>query len=194
MCITNLFRVRKVSDASKTYLAMELFLLENVQDAYECIIIFDCIERTINVYSQDNYVRQTNIHITKEDLINSLDISENADDLYTAISVLGNDNVTIGAINPLGTNVIYNFSHYLSWMSDGLGNKVKKWQDDINGKMDEYYTMNLRHYERLAEASNLNMEFDKCAAQLKMYERCRNIIAQRRWVLMTLREHFFTKN
>ncbi len=155
------------------------FLLENVQDAYECIVIFDCINRTINVYAQDNYVQQTNIHITKEDLINSLDITENADDLYTAISVLGDENVTISAINPLGTNVIYNFDYYLSWMSDGLGAKVKAWQDAIAEQMEEYYKLNLQYYEQLALAANLQLEFEKLAAQLKMYNRCRdNIVAE----------------
>lgn len=155
------------------------FLLENVQDAYECIVIFDCINRTINVYAQDNYVQQTNIHITKEDLINSLDITENADDLYTAISVLGDENVTISAINPLGTNVIYNFDYYLSWMSDGLGTKVKAWQDAIAEQMEEYYKLNLQYYEQLALAANLQLEFEKLAAQLKMYNRCRdNIVAE----------------
>ena len=155
------------------------FLLENVQDAYECIVIFDCINRTINVYAQDNYVQQTNIHITKEDLINSLDITENADDLYTAISVLGDENVTISAINPLGTNVIYNFDYYLSWMSDGLGEKVKAWQDAIAEQMEEYYKLNLQYYEQLALAANLQLEFEKLAAQLKMYNRCRdNIVAE----------------
>lgn len=155
------------------------FLLENVQDAYECIVIFDCINRTINVYAQDNYVQQTNIHITKEDLISSLDITENADDLYTAISVLGDENVTISAINPLGTNVIYNFDYYLSWMSDGLGTKVKAWQDAIAEQMEEYYKLNLQYYEQLALAANLQLEFEKLAAQLKMYNRCRdNIVAE----------------
>ena len=155
------------------------FLLENVQDAYECIIVFDCIERTINVYAQDNYVRQTNIHITKDDLINSLDISENADDLYTAISVLGDENITIAAINPLGTNVIYNFDYYLSWMSDGLGEKVKEWQDAIESQREEYYRLNMQYYEQLTLASNLQLEFEKIAAQLKMYRRCRdNIVAE----------------
>lgn len=155
------------------------FLLENVQDAYECIVIFDCINRTINVYAQDNYVQQTNIHITKEDLINSLDITENADDLYTAISVLGDEKVTISAINPLGTNVIYNFDYYLSWMSDGLGTKVKAWQDAITEQMEEYYKLNLQYYEQLALAANLQLEFEKLAAQLKMYNRCRdNIVAE----------------
>lgn len=155
------------------------FLLENVQDAYECIIIFDCIKRTINVYAQDDYVRQTSIHITKEDLINSLDISENADDLYTAISVLGDENITIAAINPLGTNVIYNFDYYLSWMSDGLGEKVKEWQDAIESQREEYYRLNMQYYEQLTLASNLQLEFEKIEAQLKMYRRCRdNIVAE----------------
>lgn len=174
--VANKWRTFEDVDTSLNCLA---FLLENVQDAFEAIIVFDCIERTINVYAQDNYVRQTSIHITKDDLINSLDISENADDLYTAVSVLGDENVTISAINPLGTNVIYNFDYYLSWMSDGLGEKVRAWQDAIDSKTDEYYKLNLQYYEQLAKAADLQMEFDKFAAQLKMYRRCRdNIVAE----------------
>ncbi len=155
------------------------FLLDNVQDAYECIVIFDIINRTINVYSQDNYIRQTDIHITKEDLINSIDINEDADDLYTAISVMGDENVTISAINPLGSNIIYNFDYYLDWMSDELRDKVKAWQDAINDQMDSYYNLNLQYYQKLGEASNLQLELEKLATQLTMYRRCRdNIVAE----------------
>lgn len=152
------------------------FMLENMQDAFECIFIFDCVNRIINVYSQDNYVRETDIHITKDDLVNSLDITENADDLYTAITVLGNDNVTISAINPIGTNTIYDFSHYYDWMSDGLGSKVKAWQDAVDSERDRYYTMNMEYYTKLAEASNLEMEISKYDIQITMYTRCRNNI------------------
>ena len=155
------------------------FLLENIQDAYECIIVFDCINRIINVYSQDNYVRQTDIHITKDDVINSIDITENADDLYTAISVLGNDNVTISAINPLGTNVIYNFNYYLEWMSEGLRNKVDSWQKAVSNNFDTYYNLNLEYYELLQAVYNLEMEVERLNTQIKMYTRCKeNIIAE----------------
>lgn len=155
------------------------FLLENVQDAYECIFIFDNINRIINVYDQANYVRQTDIHITKEDLINSIDISENADDLYTAISVLGDENVTISAINPLGTNVIYNFTHYLSWMSDELKDKVIEWQKAVDDAKQSYYDLNLAYYKKLAEASNYQLELEKLNVQITMYRRCRdNIVAE----------------
>lgn len=155
------------------------FFLENMQDAYECLFVFDCINRIINVYDQANYVKQTDIHITKHDLINSLDITENADDLYTAISVLGNENISIAALNPLGTNVIYNFNYYLDWMSPELATRVRAWQTSIDEQMEDYYTLNVRYYEQLEEANNLNMEIEALATQIKMYSRCRdNIIAE----------------
>ena len=152
------------------------FMLQNMQDAYECIFVFNNITRTISVYDQANYVRQTNIHITKEDLINSLDITENADDLFTAVSVLGDDNVTIAAINPLGTNVIYDFTYYLSWMSDSLSEKVVAWQNAIDAEQESYYNLNLGYFKKMTEASNLEMEIQKLDTQITMYNRCRNNI------------------
>lgn len=152
------------------------FMLQNMQDAYECIFVFNNITRTISVYDQANYVRQTNIHITKEDLINSLDITENADDLFTAVSVIGDDNVTISAINPLGTNVIYDFTYYLSWMSDSLSAKVVAWQNAIEAERESYYNLNLGYFNKMTEASNLEMEIQKLDAQITMYNRCRNNI------------------
>ena len=152
------------------------FMLQNMQDAYECIFVFNNITRTISVYDQANYVRQTNIHITKEDLINSLDITENADDLFTAVSVLGDDNVTIAAINPLGTNVIYDFTYYLSWMSDSLSEKVVAWQNAVDAERESYYNLNLGYFTKMTEASNLEMEIQKLDTQITMYNRCRNNI------------------
>lgn len=154
------------------------FMLQNLQDAFECIFIFDNIARTISVYDQANYVRQTDIHITKDDLINSLDITENADDLYTAVTVLGNDDVTISAINPLGTNTIYDFSYYYDWMSDGLGKKVLVWQEAVDAERESYYKLNLAYYQKLTDTSNLEMEIDKLNTQITAYTRCRdNIVA-----------------
>lgn len=155
------------------------FMLQNLQDAYECIFVFDNIARTINVYDQANYVRQTNIHITKEDIINSLDISENADDLYTAISVLGGDNVTISAINPIGTNTIYDFSYYTEWMTPSLKQKVLLWQQSVEDTRSHYYELNLQYFQKLSEVADIEMEIERLASQITMYSRCReNIVAE----------------
>lgn len=168
-------RYRTFEDVDTSLNCLE-FLMDNVQDAYECIFIFDITNRIINVYDQSNYIHKTDIHLTKEDLINSIDITENADDLYTAISVMGDENVTISAINPTGTNVIYNFNYYLNWMSEALRSKVQTWQNAINDSRSEYYNLNLQYYDKLEKAHQLQLDFQKYATQVTMYIRCRNNI------------------
>lgn len=170
-------RYRTFEDVSEE-LNVLAFLQENVQDAYECICLFDTVHRTISFFDQSNYVRQTNIHITRQDVVNSIEITENSDDLYTALNVLGDENLNISPINPLGTNVIYNFDYYMDWMTPSLSNKVRVWQELVRSKMDEYYDVNLRYYQELTKKQNLNAEMDKLATQLTMYRRCRdNIVA-----------------
>ena len=171
--VANRWRTFEDVDTSLNCLS---FLMTNVQDAYECIIVFDCINRVINVYDQANYVRQTDIHITQEDFINSLEVSENADDLFTAISVFGDGDVTVAAINPLGTNVLYDFSHYSSWMSEGLGEKVLNWQNEVANSREDYYKSNLAYFQTLDNVNNYQLELDAIAQQITMYTRCRNNI------------------
>lgn len=154
------------------------FMLQNMQDAYECIFLFDIVTRTINVYDQASYLHRTDIHLTKDDLIDHIEIAENADDMYTAIAVFGDNDITVSAINPLGTTTIYDFSYYYDWMSPGLRDKVKSWQDAIEEKSSEYYDINLEYYQQMTDASDLTMELQRIETQIKMYERCRdNIVA-----------------
>lgn len=108
------------------------FMLEDMQDAYECIFLFDTINRQVNVYDQNNYVVQTDIHLSRESLIQSLNVTSNSDDLYTAIRAEGDDDIYISPVNPLGSNVLYDFSYYLNWMSDGLKTKVQEWQSMVD--------------------------------------------------------------
>lgn len=174
--VASKYRTFEDVDADTNCLA---FLLEDMQDAYECIFVFDTINRVIDVYDQNNYVVETDIHLTKDDLVNKLEITESSDDIYTAISVLGDDNMTIAPINPLGTNVLYNFDHYLSWMSGTLGAKVLSWEVDVYNERDNYYNINLQYYTKLEQASTLQLNLNKLETQLTMYRRCRdNIVAE----------------
>lgn len=152
------------------------FLQENMQDAYECIFEFDCVNRRINVYDQNNYVKETQIHLTKNDVINTLNITNGSDDLYTALNVQGDENLNISPVNPLGTNVIYNFNYYLDWMTESLRDRVAAWQELVASKTEDYYNLNLAYYESLTSQSNLNSEIDRINMQIEMYQRCRNNI------------------
>lgn len=174
--VASKFRTFEDVDVDTNCLA---FMLEDMQEAYECIFIFDTTNRIINVYDQANYVVQTNIHLTKDDLINELNITESSDDVYTALSVFGDEDMTISAINPLGTNVLYNFDHYLNWMSGSLGSKVLSWEVAIDNAREYYYNHNLQYYTKLTQASTLQSNLNKLETQLTMYRRCReNIVAE----------------
>lgn len=154
------------------------FLLDNMQDAYECIFMFDTVHRIINVYDQNNFISETQIHITKEDVINSIVISEGSEDLYTAINVHGDENLNISPVNPLGTNILYNFDYYLDWMTPELKAKVVSWQELVKSKEDEYYSLNLQYFEKMTGQSNTSSEIARLEIQLDMYQRCKdNIIA-----------------
>lgn len=154
------------------------FLIDSMQEAYECIFLFDIINRQINVYQQSNYLHRTSIQITKDDIVKSINVTENADDLYTAISVQGSDELSISAINPLGGSVIYNFQYYLNWMSSALRTKVTQWQTAVNNAKDTYYQNNLNYFNQLQVVSNLQAEVDRLDGQITMYTRCKdNIVA-----------------
>ena len=155
------------------------FMVENMQDAYECIFSFDCVNRVVNVYDQNNYVMSTSIHITKDDVINSIEISEDSGDLYTAISVLGDEELNIAPVNPLGTSTIYNFDYYIPWMSAELQSRVTSWKALISSSETSYYNANLSYYNLLTQRSTKEANLSKLETQLTMYRRCReNIIAE----------------
>ena len=155
------------------------FMMENMQDAYECIFVFDTIFRTISVYGRENYVNRTDIFLSKKDLINTLEIVENSDEHYTALSVFGEDELTISSINPLGTTTIYNFNCYLDWMSDKLRERVISWDKLVNSYLDPYYAFSVDYYNKYSECSKCQNDIDRIGIQIDMYTRCRdNIIAE----------------
>lgn len=155
------------------------FMMEEMQEAYECIFVFDCINRTINVYDQNNYVEKTSVHISKDDLINSVEITEDSEDLYTAITVTGDEDLNIAAVNPLGNGTIYNFDYYIPWMSTELQARVNSWKEEVASTTSTYQSKNEIYYTKLEQQSNYKLELQRLETQLTMYRRCRdNIIAE----------------
>lgn len=128
--VADKYRTFEDVDTDENILA---FMQREVQEAYECIFDFDIINRQVAVYDQASFATETNIHLTLDGLINELDISENSDDIYTALSVFGDsDDVSINGVNPLGTNIIYNFDYYIPWMSAALQSRLAEWKEGIS--------------------------------------------------------------
>lgn len=126
------------------------FMIDRMQEAYECIILFDTINRRIRVYDQNTYTArpdvQTGITLSRDDLINSVTISEGSEDIYTALRVVGGDNedVYISSVNPTGENVIYDFSYYYDWMTPTLKEKLIAWSAAVTASESVYRQLNER--------------------------------------------------
>lgn len=154
------------------------FMMTEMQDAYECIFVFDIINRYIYAYSYDNYVNMTNIQISNEDVVDSLVISKSSDDIYTALKIVGDNGLNIAGINPIGTSVIYKYDYYIPHMTSALGTKVTQWQNLVASYQDDYYSYATQYYTKLGNLSGYNSELARINTQLDMYKRCRdNVVA-----------------
>ncbi len=148
------------------------FMQSEVQQAYECIFIFDIINRMVSVKDQNSFATETNIHLTKDDLITGLDITENSDDLYTALTVFGDsDDITINGVNPLGTNAIYNFDYYLTWMSPALQARLAEWKEEVAAG-EEYMAANYSGYaEKKQSYLNEQLEIERLEQLISLYSK-----------------------
>lgn len=122
--LTTKYRTFDVSDST-----IYNFLMQEVSEAYQCIFIFDTINKTINAYTTDKATTVSDIYLSYDNLIKNLEIEFKTNELVTALSVYGGGGLSINVVNPLGTDTIYDFSYFTSteWMSEGLYNAIIAW-------------------------------------------------------------------
>lgn len=115
------------------------FFMTEMEEAYECLFEFDILERVIRVYDRYQYDNRTDICLSTEDVLKGLTLRTKSDEIKTALTVKGGNGLDILSVNPLGTNMIYNFSYYATpdWMDDALIAKVQKWQTDVAAFAEE---------------------------------------------------------
>lgn len=109
------------------------FLMTELEEAYECLFEFDILNRVIRVYDRYNYDNRTDICLSTEDVLKGLTLRTKSDEIKTALCVKGGNGLDILSVNPLGTNMIYNFSYYATpeWMEPALIARIEKWQADV---------------------------------------------------------------
>lgn len=154
------------------------FFMNDLQDKFDCIFCYDILNRIIDVYDRANYASQhlTSIHLSRNNIINELEMSHEYDDLYTALSVTGDENMSIRRVNPIGTTVIYDFTYRKHWMSPELQDAVSRWENKIASVQDSYITLNRQYYDEYLDMSETQMDIDKLNTQIDIYYTCRDCI------------------
>lgn len=136
------------------------FLMGEVESAFECIFTFDTFQRKINVYSKNNVTKETDIYLSFDNLIRNVSLNTISEEIVTCMHVYGGGELDIRAVNPLGTNTIYNFDYYKStnWLSEGLLTNINIWENKISDNQQDFsdYLTQLKNQNNLILDLNNN--------------------------------------
>ena len=145
------------------------FLYGDAPEKFRCVIVFDPHSKTINAYDADAEVSSLPIYLGFDNLVESLEIEEMSDELVTAMRPYGADELDIRAVNPIGTNWIYDLSWFIANgdIPEALADKWETWQKAILNNQLYYKGLTSLQYSATAQSLALQAEMVDLEAELQ---------------------------
>lgn len=140
------------------------WIVNNVEEAFEVVVIFDFMYKTIHVMTPNEVAQKVNVIYTFNNFMKSVDIKEDSDDIVTVLNCSG-DNCDITAVNPTGTNYICDFSYYMDkvnnrWMSKELISKLEEWERACKAYKSTYEGL-------VSDLRSLYVQKTQCSTELQ---------------------------
>lgn len=156
------------------------FLMSTASSAYGCVFTFDTINRTISATKIENVVEDTDIFITMDNLIKSVELKEISDEIVTKMYVYGGGDLDIRTVNPLGENAIYNFDYYKTteWMSQDLIDAISAWESVVSSNQVAYADLLTVLKNQYAQLLVLQTQLDALKEELKTLELQQKVLIQ----------------
>lgn len=159
------------------------WIVNDVEEAFEVVILFDFMYKTIHVMTPNEVAQRVNVIYTFNNFMKSVDINEASEDIVTVLNCNG-DNCDITAVNPTGTNYICDFSYYMDktnyrWMSSALITKLEQWKAACDAEKDAYerYVEDIRAaYQSATEKETLLKEMSLSLADLRTAQNKRTVL------------------
>lgn len=148
-------RYRTFTDLNQQIYA---FMTGDMSTAFECIVDFDIENRIINVLDSNTEIPSTDILLTFDNVIKNIKVNKSSDNIVTSLQVIGSGDLDIRSVNPLGTNVIYQFDYYMTpeWASQDLIDAVNVWKQKIIDNTTNYNNLILQIDIAEIESANLD--------------------------------------
>lgn len=138
--------------------------LQQIEQAFECVITFDSFNQTINVYDQEECGFATGLELSYDNVLKEISKTKDMGEVVTKLNV-ESSNVSIASYNPLGTNYLENYDYYITndIMSEELKSSMIDYKKLLEVKNVEYKTI-------LLEKSKVNQALTLKNSQLKSLE------------------------
>jgi hypothetical protein len=148
------------------------FLINTLEEDFDCVFTFDTFNKKINALTTRNAVYKTDIYLSYENLIKTVNIEPVDEEIQTVLEVHGRDDLSINLVNPLGTSRIYNFSHFKNtdWIHQDTIDALTLWENKI-AQYQPIYANNLTLLRtKNTEILQLHVELYELETQLKSLE------------------------
>ena len=96
-------------------------LVGQIQETFECIFIFNTINKTVNAYGLEGFGNTSPIIVSMDNIIQDANVEEISDEIVTKLHLYGENDLTIRDIN-YGQDSIVNYSYFKNtdFMSQSL--------------------------------------------------------------------------
>lgn len=140
-------RGRQFEIDSKTVYA---FLTQDVSKSYKCLFDFDRKNMTINAYSIEHVGKNIDVELALRNVINSIIIDSQNDDVYTSFRVSGSDSdQTILEYINYGSDRLSNYDYFIEtgMIPSETAEKYKNYEKWKENNREEYANLSLKSME-----------------------------------------------
>lgn len=150
------------------------FLMGTVAETFKCYFEFDTTNKWIYCYDADEEVYDpvnTGINLSFRNVIRERKISSSSEEIITALTVKGAEGVGINMVNPIGNDVLYDFSYYMNdeeWgMPQDLQTAIIAWQEQIESKKSNYETAVANYRQACIDSTTYSGELKVLKSELQ---------------------------
>lgn len=145
------------------------FMSITLQEAFDIVVYFDHLDRTISVFDRKTFGKETLLILSRKNYLENINKSSDNTDLVTRMYVVGDENVSINSVNPLGTSYIEDFSYFTNdeYMSKELIEALELYYPLLDELQSNWYDENEMLLEKQKELINIDSEINKKKEELK---------------------------
>lgn len=139
------------------------FLTSDISAVTNCVFYFNLFKREIDIVLAKNIGKDSGVIIDRYNLLNSLEVSCNSNNIYTRYNVLGGNNIDIKYVN-FGSTRIVDLSYFINarnefnqriYISDSLAEKYNQYVSDRELARKSYMALTKQYNQALSDIDDL---------------------------------------
>lgn len=144
------------------------FLITNIKEQFECIVIFDTFNKKVNLYHIDSFGDNTQLMLSEDNYIKTISSTDSSQDIVTRMKLIGNEEMNIIGATCTGYDYIENYSYFMDnrEMSDELIYAIKEYEKMIDIREPIWKELVSKKNEVSLQLLNKKNEFSMLMAEI----------------------------